>query len=328
MSVTDEAALDALLDRRRLRRKVSVWRLLAFAAVAVAILTAIAVLGPLRGGATAVPHVARVSISGIITDDREMTEMLERIGKNDAVEGVIVAIDSPGGTAVGGEAIFEAVRKLSEAKPTTATVGTVAASAGYMIASATDHIVARNASIVGSIGVIFQYPQAERLLDRIGIEVREIKSAPLKAEPSPFNATPPEAEAMVQRFVDESFAWFVDLVAERRPMSRAEVVQVADGSIFSGRQGVKLKLIDALGGEREAREWLTGKGISTDLKVVDWEVPRDRPSLLGSLGGDALVDRAMERLGLSGLARRLRGAVGSLDVPMAIWHPTDGPAVP
>jgi len=216
-------------------------------------------------------QIARISISGFITDDRSQTEMIERIAKADAVQGVIVAIDSTGGATTGGEALYEALRKLADAKPTVATVGTVGASAAYMAAIATDHIVARRTSITGSIGVIFQYPEVSQLLDKLGIEVEDIKSAPLKAEPNPFKPTTEAARAVIAGIVRDSFNWFVDIVAERRGMLRGEAIALADGRIYTGRQALGARLIDEIGGEDEAVAWLALQGVDEKLPIKDWK---------------------------------------------------------
>ena len=178
-----------------------------------------------------------MKIEGTITEDDELIERLEKIRKSAAVKGVILSIDSPGGTTAGGESIFDEVRLLAAEKPVVAQVGTLAASAGYMIASATDHIVARKSSIVGSIGVLVQFPDVTGLMDKIGVKLEEVKSSPLKAEPSPFNPTTDEERAMVRKLILDSYDWFVGIVDERRPLSRAEVTALADGSIFTGPAG-------------------------------------------------------------------------------------------
>ncbi len=273
--------IDHILDRRGLRRKLSFWRIIALVAVAAALLAALAGAGLFKNLSSTGKHIARIPVSGMITEDRKLLKLIKNAEEDKNVAGVVLAIDSPGGTTVGGEAIFNAVRSLAEKKPTTASVGTLAASAGYMIASATDHIVARNSSIVGSIGVIVQYPQASELLDKIGVQMKEVKSSPLKAEPSPFHQPPPESIAVLRRLVDDSYGWFVDLVTERRPLDRNEVLKLADGSIYSGRQSLKLKLIDAIGGEETAKDWLVKeRGLSKDLELVDWKIPSDRSGLL------------------------------------------------
>ena len=273
--------IDSVLDRRSLRRKLSFWRIGAFIAVAIAILAALQAAGAFKGAGGHGDHIARVAITGMITEDRKLLKLLADIEKDEKVKGLILTIDSPGGTTVGGEAIFEAVRRVADKKPVTASVGTLAASAGYMIATASDHIVARRSSIVGSIGVIFQYPQAKELLDKIGISIREIKSSPLKAEPSPFHAPPPGAEIVIKELIDDSYNWFVDLVTDRRPLDRAQVLKLADGRIYSGDRGLKEKLIDAIGGEEVAKQWLVKeKGVSEELKVLEWKPPQERRGLL------------------------------------------------
>ena len=174
------------------------------------------------------------------------------------------------------------VRRLAAEKPVVAQVGTLAASAGYMIASASDHIVARKSSIVGSIGVLVQFPDLTGLMDKIGIKLEEVKSSPLKAEPSPFNVTTDEERAMIRAMILDSYDWFVGLVDERRPLTRAEVTALADGSIFTGRQALDKKLVDALGGETEAVDWLATKGVDGKLKVVEWEEEDNGRGLLFS----------------------------------------------
>ncbi|MDE1993864.1 MAG: signal peptide peptidase SppA, partial [Rhizobiaceae bacterium] len=217
------------------------------------------------------PQIARVTISGLITDDTELLERLKKIKDNDQVKALIVSISSTGGTTYGGERIFKAIRAVAAKKPVVSDIRTVAASAGYMIATAGDDIVAGDTSITGSIGVIFQYPQTKDLLDKLGVSLEEIKSAPLKAEPSPFHPASEDAKNMIRNMVMDSYAWFVDLVADRRKLPHDEVLKLADGSIFTGRQALQNKLIDTLGGEDEIRAYLDTRKVKKDLPIVDWE---------------------------------------------------------
>jgi protease-4 len=132
--------------------------------------------------------------------------------------------------------------------------------------------VARESAITGSIGVIFQYGNVGELLQKVGVSYAEIKSAPLKGEPSLFHDPPPGAEAMIKRVIDDTYDWFVGLVAERRNLSVERARQLADGSIYSGRQALQLKLIDEVGGDEEARAWLAKeKNISADLPLREWK---------------------------------------------------------
>lgn len=310
---------DELIDRRRLRRKLTFWRVLALA-VAAAVVVAVAVWN-YGEGPVALDHVAKVRIEGTITEDQDLLDLLEDVRESPRVRGVILAIDSPGGTTVGGEAIFEEVRRIAAEKPVVAQVGTLAASAGYMIASGADHIVARQSSIVGSIGVLIQIPNFQELLNRWGVRVDEVKSSPLKAEPSPFNETTPEERAVLQALINDSYDWFVGLVDERRPLDRGQVQALANGAIFTGRQALDLKLVDELGGEREAQAWLEGRGVPAGLDVVEWE-PRDEDdSLFWSAAGRALG----RLLGLPEGAGGWLDALGAdrlfLDGLQSVWHP-------
>lgn len=311
---------DDIIDRRRLRRKLTFWRV-ATVLVLLAGLFAIAFasMSSNEFGAKSRPHVAKIRIGGTIGMDEKLIDMIDEAGETDAVKGVILSINSPGGTTTGGEAIYDAVRKLADKKPVAAEVETLAASAGYMIAAATDHIVARKTSIVGSIGVLIQYPNFAELLDNVGIDVQSIKSTPLKAEPGMFDTPPPGAEAMMRRMIMDSYAWFKDLVQERRGLTDAEIAAVADGSVFTGRQAVKNKLIDAVGGEEAAREWLTGEGVAEELDVVEWKKEEPAAGLLSSvaiarwLGFDLSQKTALEAL-----QQRL-----FLDGLISVWHVAD-----
>lgn len=279
-------AFDAeeIIDRRRLRRRVTFWRVAAFLLLAGFVVALAGAAGAFRAfGEKGSDHIARVKIDGFIGDDRKLRELFEELGKKDRVKAVILDINSPGGSTVGGEATYEAIRKLSDKKPVVASVGTLAASAAYMIACGTDQIVARRSSIVGSIGVLFQYGDVSTLFDKIGVKVDAIKSAPLKAEPSPFHPATEEAKQMIGRIVGDSYDWFVDLVAERRKMDRAKTLALADGSIFTGAQGLANGLVDRLGGEAAAKEWLVKeKGLSDGMKIVEWKPKAEDEGVLGS----------------------------------------------
>lgn len=310
-----------IIDRRRLRRKLSFWRVVALVVLALAAVLAALAAG-WRPGAGLGPVIARVEITGLITEDREMLDLLDDLREDDGVRAVIVRVNSPGGTTVGGETLFHAVRRLSEAKPVAAEVGQLAASAGYMVAMATDRVVAHNSSIVGSIGVLFQYVDASVLLGRIGVDVSAVKSSPLKAEPSPFDPAPPEAREMIGRLVDSSYGWFKRLVAERRGFTPAETDALADGSVFSGEQGLRNRLVDALGGEAEVRRWFEEeRGVPKGLEIVEREPEREGRWGLGSaahalatglLGVDPLA---------GGLGKAVADAAGHLDGMVSLWQP-------
>jgi protease-4 len=268
----------AIADRRLLRRKLSFWRVAALIfLVAIGFVSYKLLIDDQSG--SAVPHIARVRISGMITDDRELLERLQRIADSSQAKALIVSISSPGGTTYGGERIFKAIRKVAEKKPVVSDIRTLAASAGYMIATAGDTIVAGESSITGSIGVIFQYPQIDEVMKKIGVSLEEIKSSPLKAEPSPFHPASEEAKTMIRNMIMDSYGWFVDLVAERRKLPRDEVLKLADGTIFTGRQALGVKLVDKLGGDDDILDYLQTRDVSRDLPIVDWKDSESSSSL-------------------------------------------------
>jgi len=267
---------DSIIDRRRLRRKVTFWRIMAVLAAVLAIVAWAFASGGIDGAfGRRQPQIAKIRVEGTITQDQDLIDRLHRLAKTDSVKAVILAVNSPGGTTVGGESIYEAVRELAARKPVVAEVGTVAASAAYMIACGADHIVAQRTSIVGSIGVLFEYPDLSGLLDKAGVKVEDIKSSPLKAEPNYFHPASEEAKTMIRSMILDSYAWFVDLVQTRRGFTHDQALALSDGSVFTGRQALGNRLVDAVGGESAALEWLRSKGIDIRLPVVEWKRKED-----------------------------------------------------
>lgn len=316
---------DSIVDRRRLRRRVTLWRtlaLIAFVALVAAIYTASGGTG-LIGESRA--HVARVTVGGVIRTDRERIRMLERIGRSGA-KAVIVAIDSPGGTVVGSEQLYEGLRRLAEKKPVVAVVNGLAASGGYVAALGADRIFAHRNAIVGSIGVIYQNPNISELLKTVGVTVEDIKSSPLKAEPNPYSPTLPEERKVMEALVLDSYDWFRDLVRDRRKIDGADLAQAADGRVFTANQAMPLKLVDEIGGERAAREWLEkNKDVSSDLRVRDWRAGRlgSEFNWLGMAAGAAqALGLPLAGALLSGDAMHNAAARVQLDGLLALWHPS------
>ena len=244
-----------ILDRRRLRRKLGFWRGLAIVALVMTLgAIAIQLTAPLE--LTKKAQIARVTVSGLITGDRKKLKLLQKIAKADHVKGVIVYVDSPGGTTTGGEALYEALRDLSRKKPVVAQFGTVAASAAYIAGLATDHIVARGNSITGSVGVIMQWPELTGLFDKLGVKMHEIMSGKQKAAPSPFLPLDEDARRDTHEMVHDGQEWFLGLVKTRRKIDPASVPGLTQGRVDSGRMALRQKLIDAIGGEDKAVKWL------------------------------------------------------------------------
>jgi protease-4 len=250
---------------------------------------------------------------------------LERLEKSRAAA-VVVHINSPGGTTAGSEQLYDSLVRLKAKKPLVVVVEGLAASGGYITAIAADHIVARQSSLVGSIGVLFQYPNVSELLKTVGVKVEEVKSSPLKAAPNGFEPTSPEAREALDALVKDSYAWFKGLVKERRGMDDALLDKVADGRVFTGRQAVDLKLIDQLGDEKTAVAWLVQqKGVKKDLPVRDYKLSprfgdltflRTAASLVLDALGLGAIGHQLEQAGVAHAVDRL-----ALDGMLALWHP-------
>src|SRR5438094_921935 len=317
---------DVIVDRRRIRRKLTFWRVAAVL-VAIAAIVTIGVFATPSGrdALTTSGSIARVHIDGLIRSDSNRVEALERLEKSRAAA-VVVHINSPGGTTAGSEQLYDALMRLKAKKPLVVVVEGLAASGGYITAIAADHIVVQQSSLVGSIGVLFQFPNFTELLKTVGVKVEEIKSSPLKAAPNGFEPTSPEARAAIDALVKDSYAWFRGLVKQRRGMDDALLEKVADGRVFTGRQAVELKLVDAIGDEKTAIEWLvTQKNVKKDLPVRDYKL-EPRFSDLPFLRAAASV--TLDALGLSTIARNIeQGGVTQavdrlgLDGMLALWHP-------
>jgi len=318
MSVSASAA-DYIVDRRRLRRQVTFWRLIALIVAALVILGAAFRFSGLAD-ASSEPHIARLAIQGLITGDEATLRTIRDIGDSKAAAAVLT-ISSPGGTTAGSERLFDELRLLAAKKPVVAVVGTMAASGAYIAALGADRIFVQRNSLVGSIGVIIEFPNFSGLLDKIGVQLEEVKSSPLKAAPNGMTPTSEAARAAMAALVADSYDWFKGLVRDRRHLSDDELAQVSDGRVFTGRQSLPLKLADAIGGEREAIAWLEKeKGVAKDLPVRDW---RPKTSLgFGLLGSAASIADGFGLTGLASLLKRgeLAGDVQLLDGLVSLWQ--------
>jgi protease-4 len=315
---------DSITAKRRLRRSLAFWRILAVLALAAAAVALLVTETDTVGGLSKrADHIARVKVSGLITGDEDTLELLEQIEKADRVKAVLVKIDSPGGTTAGSEAIYLALRQIGQKKPVVAVMDTVAASGGYIAAIAADHIVARGNTITGSVGVLFQWAQVQELLQTLGIEMESIKSGDLKAEPNFFEPMSESAREVTEEMVNDSFRWFVGLVEERRQLSPDQVQLISDGRVFTGRQAVAAHLVDQIGGEDEAKDWLAAnRDIDADLEIVDWEVATG----LGERGiGFAVARAVLNTLGFGEASWLIEKITAQerlrVDGLVSVWHP-------
>ena len=291
------ATSDMILERRRVRRRLAFWRIVAIVAVAVAVIALLPGFPDEAGD-----HVARVTIDGIITDDAERERAILDVAEDEDAKALLLRVNSPGGTVVASETIYEAVRKVAAKKPVVVVMDEVAASGGYVAALAGERIFARGNTLTGSIGVVMEAPNVAGLLDKLGVGVTRIKSGPLKAEPSLTTVPSTEAIAAQEDLIADTFAWFRDLVAQRRGLEGQALSRVTDGRAFTGRQALELGLVDALGDEEAARDWLAAEhGIDSELAAVDrrWQ-DDDLPWPLRQIDEGASMLNRLQRLVASG----------------------------
>jgi protease-4 len=310
-----------VVDRRRLTRRLTAWRI---AAVVLGLFFVGALLLGDRNFASSagiLPHIARVTVSGVITDDRKMNELIDKIAKSDQVKAVILDINSPGGTTTGGEAMYESISQLAAKKPVVAVCGTLATSAAYIVALASDRIFVYGNTITGSVGVLFQWADLTELLHTLGIKVEEVKSGPLKAVPSPFEPTDEKTREMTAEMVQDAKLWFFGLVEKRRNIVPESIPGLTDGRIYSGRQAVAFKLVDEIGDEKAAIDWLTKeRKVPKGLKVIDWKPESESSGLFGWLSQSVASAFGISVEKIAGLVGQISATL-KLDGLVSVWHP-------
>jgi protease-4 len=203
-------------------------------------------------GGGAGPRVGVVEVSGVISDSEEIIGQLHELRKDKDIKAIVVRIDSPGGAVAPSQEVYQAVLRARKSKKVVCSMGTVAASGGYYIASACDKIYASGGTITGSIGVISETPHVQGLLEVARVQVDTIKSGPLKDVGSPLRAMTADEKQFFQRFVDGIYEQFLDDVATARKLDKNELRLIADGRVLTGQQAKEAKLVDELGNLEDA----------------------------------------------------------------------------
>ncbi|MDD3250457.1 MAG: signal peptide peptidase SppA [Smithella sp.] len=188
-----------------------------------------------------------VPVEGVITDSLEIAENLEEFGKNRSIVAVVVRIDSPGGGVAASQEIYEAITALKKKKKVVASLGSVAASGGLLIACAADKIVANPGTITGSISAVMQFANVEELMKKIGVKSSVVKSGPYKDIGSPMREMSPEERIIIQDLIDDIYNQFIDVIVRDRKLPRQQVIAIGDGRVFSGRKAMEYGLVDQLG---------------------------------------------------------------------------------
>ena len=268
---------DYLLKIEALGSKLRMWRAFFFLALGLLIAAVSQVdysrLSSLSTIFSGGGYIARVSVEGAISHNRSRDALMEKIARDDAIKAVLLKIDSPGGTVGDSEVLYQQILDIASRKPVVAVMGNVAASGGYMIALAADHIIARNGTLTGSIGVRSSYIGISQVAQKLGITLRTIKTSEHKGAGSLLEEMSENAVKHLQAVVDDFHRHFISLVVARRNMNENDALEVSDGRVFTGSQAHNAGLIDAIGGEHEALAWLKeNKDVdATKLAVRDLE---------------------------------------------------------
>ena len=308
---------DTLLDRMQLKQQLLRWR-----SIAILLLTLIALLLVHRSfdvsQISSSDYIATIRIDGVIAVDPKRKEILEQIEKSDRVKALLVYLDTPGGTAIGGEELYLDLKRIGENKPVVILMRTLCTSAGYMAALGGEYILAREGTLTGSIGVIMQAMELTEAAEALGITPIIVRSGPNKATPNPFDKLEPAQRRVIEGVVDDFYAFFLRLVKDERAMDDAALKTLADGRIFTGRQALEAGLIDALGGKEEALAYLQKTHqIDPETPIRELKPKRERESIfnqLNQLGEKLLIEAKNFPLALDGL--------------VSIWHPADHSLTP
>ena len=225
-------------------------------------------------------HIARISINGVIFDNSETIEIIDNLAKNDNVKSVIVRINSPGGSVVGSESLYVAINSLSQKKPVISLMGEIATSGGYIVALASNYILARKNTLTGSIGVIVENQNFSELSEKIGVSIDTTKSGKIKGGQNPLSPSDPFVKINNQKLVNYSFDWFISIIKKNRDINQSVIELVSDGRTLTGGMAMDLGLIDGIGSEKEALKYLEKKYPDfKGLPIIDIETPSQKSFL-------------------------------------------------
>lgn len=266
---------DFLLERKFLKRQLSKWRIIALAAVFFSFIF-VSYLTSEVTKTIAGDHIARIEISGIIEYDKDKLKKLADVLENKHVKAVILFVNSPGGTALGGETFYNAIKKIAQKVNVVTVMGDFATSAAYMISLPSSTIIAHNATVTGSIGVFMQFPNVGEAAKKLGIKLNMVKSGALKGEPNFFEDPTPESLAVLQATINDFHGFFRNLVVENRKLEPKVVETIADGRIYTASQAKDLKLIDLIGTEETAENLIKEKLNKKDIQIIEYSLEAEK----------------------------------------------------
>jgi protease-4 len=217
-------------------------------------------LGKLGEPLEAGPHLVQLDINGPIYESETILSVLADLREDDQVKGVLLRVESPGGAVGSSQEILASLKALkAQGIPLVVSFGNVAASGGYYVALAGEKIFANPGTVTGSIGVIFQFPEVEKLMEKAGVSLQTVKSGALKDVGNPARKATPEELVYLQTVIDDTYDQFLGDVSAARGIPVDSLRAHADGRIFTGRQAQAAGLVDTLGGLDDAKAWLIAR---------------------------------------------------------------------
>ena len=275
---------DNFLFIQDFKKRITIWRIIAFVClVSVIFLTTTNIFNTDKIKKFNNKYVARVSIKNIISSTSFLESKLKGLEKDEVIA-VILDIDSPGGEVVSSERLYSFFRNLAKKKPVVSVIKGLGTSGAYMVAMASDYIISRNTSTVGSIGVVLETEEITELADKIGIKFTNFKSSPLKASPNMFEKITPDVEMVTNQLIDDIYDYFLSIFIERRNIKAIEAQEIANGQVYTGRQALEFGLVDKIGGEEEAIEYLKDNNINMDdVKIYDYDIKKYGNSFASSI---------------------------------------------
>ncbi len=286
-----------IIERSNLKKQISFWRIFTFVVIGILLISALGGLGGIKKiNSISSPYIARISLDGVIYRDKDREEILAELKEDKNVKAIILNVNSPGGTAVGGETIYQILKDINKTKPIATVMGSMATSAGYMITLGTEQVFAHNGTITGSIGVIMQIPNFSEAADKLGIRFDHIKTSPLKGSPSPFEEKNEAAYKVIEDMMQDFYGYFKQLVKTERKLNEEDFKYVIDGKVLSGKAALERNLIDQIGTEKDALNWLIANGkLSKDIEVVDVDLFKPQTAYSKFLGS------FLEKMGINNL---------------------------
>ncbi len=240
------------------------------------------------------PFIAKLSIDSIIMNNPELIKQLELLRNNKNLKAVLVDVNSPGGTVVGSKEIYKNLKRISENIPVAVSMKEVAASGGYMVALAGNKIFCYEGTITGSVGVIMQSVNIEKLLESLGIEPVVFKSGELKAKPNPIEKLNSSDKDIIQNVIKSIHESFITMVKNNRKISEEDLKIISDGRIFTGIEAKKINLVDEIGSEKDALDWLKAKTkVGEDIDVIKIESETNFSNILDNLSINSLFKKKL-----------------------------------